>query len=247
MVVVLLALMLSISRAFNTGDMGLAHRLFMWVIICGLIAVQVLGFSNLLRRYTSPKLMHKAVLQRVLAVALSIPVIAIQLHLLKYTPILPKQIDPPLEFLGFVAPPVAIIGAIFLLAHYLLQQSFHPSKHTRVASAHSNEENSQNRKTPLSEWQRSKIRRVQADDHYLRIFSETGDFYVRGKMADAINLLEPDEGIRVHRSHWVSFRYIKELVKVGRDYRLLLFNGDSVPVSRGRLSDVRDFLEKHKK
>jgi len=227
--------------------MTLFYRLTLWIIVCSLIAAQVLGFSYLLRRYASQYLPYVDVLSRAIALTLTIPLVAIQLHALKYTPVLPKRIDPPLEFLAFVALPVAVIGGIFLLVQHLLQQPLKQSTENLLTSDEQiNEEGSQFETASMPRWRLSKTLRIQVEDHYLRIFSETGNFYIRGKMSEAIGLLQPHEGVQVHRSHWIAFEYIKELVKEGRDYRLRLHDGGSVPVSRGRLRNVRKMLGKYK-
>jgi len=226
--------------------MSFLHRFVLWLIVCGLIAVQVLGLSYLLRRYTPLHSDYLGLLSRAIAMVLTICLVAVQLHALKFTPVLPKQVDPPLEFLAFVALPVAVIGSMFLLLQYLLQQSVsEPTSNSLTDSKKQNGDESSKLRSSTPEWRRTKTLRIQVEDHYLRVINEDENFYIRGKISEAIKLLHCDEGVQTHRSHWVSYDYVKQLVKHGRDYRLMLKDESSVPVSRGRLTRVRNRLKKY--
>jgi len=242
-VTLLLALVLTIGRAFNTDDINSLHRFGLWLTVCALVAVQVLIFMHVLHRYVFKSRKRAQLLSKVGAVVLTILVMAIELHFLKYTPILPKHVDPPLEFLSFVWLPISVISVIFILlygvrGHYSVNIPSMDAGRSRLNKS------AEDKLDAPPEWRQSKTLRVQVEDHYLRIYNEHKQFFIRGKMSEAIELLEAKEGTQVHRSHWVSFEFIDEIEKQGRDYHLKLNNGDRVPVSRGRASEVLKNLEK---
>ncbi len=242
-VALLLAGVLTIGRAFNTGDLNSLHRFGLWLTVCALVAVQVLVFRYLVHRYVFRSLAYGQFVSNVSAVVLTIFAVAAELHVLKYTPILPKRVDPPLEFLAFVWLPIAVISAIFILLHKMLYLHAvdRPSMDVDLVTGETNAVDSDE---SMPEWRRSKTLRVQVEDHYLRIFNQNRQFFIRGKMSEAIQLLKPKEGMRVHRSHWVSFEHVDEIQKEGRDYHLRLNDGDRIPVSRGRASEVLKSLER---
>jgi len=50
----------------------------------------------------------------------------------------------------------------------------------------------------------------------------------------------------VHRSYWVSFEAIEELIRRGRQGELRLAGGEVVPVSRNRLAEVDRALKDYR-
>ena len=76
-------------------------------------------------------------------------------------------------------------------------------------------------------------------DHYVEVFTTCGSTLVLMRFADAVAELEGADGLRVHRSHWVSRSHVKSVAR--RDGRtiLRLTGGREIPVSRAYLADVR--------
>ena len=75
--------------------------------------------------------------------------------------------------------------------------------------------------------------------HYLEVVTTSGSVVVLMRLADAVAALG-DRGMQVHRSYWVSYHHIRDLVR--RDHRMLcLADGYEIPVSRPFLSAVRSF------
>jgi DNA-binding LytR/AlgR family response regulator len=65
-------------------------------------------------------------------------------------------------------------------------------------------------------------------------------------LKDAISELPVDLiGIQTHRSFWVNLKYIEKIIKKKLQSVLILSNGKSVPVSRRRISSVKNFLRKN--
>jgi len=81
---------------------------------------------------------------------------------------------------------------------------------------------------------------VMAEDHYLRLWLSDGRTpLVLYRFGDAVRELAGIDGLQVHRGSWVAALAVVGAARDGRRWRLLLANGDSVPVSESFLPDVR--------
>lgn len=78
---------------------------------------------------------------------------------------------------------------------------------------------------------------LQADGHYMRIYTANGSELVLYRFGDALTELSESEGMRVHRSWWVADRAITPQTDGDR---LTLVNGLEVPVSRSYRVPVRE-------
>ena len=80
---------------------------------------------------------------------------------------------------------------------------------------------------------------LSAELHYLRVFTTQGEALILFPFGRAIKALDQENGMQVHRSHWVSLDHVDELAT--RNGRLFcdMVNGPSVPVSRSYRSDLR--------
>ena len=69
-------------------------------------------------------------------------------------------------------------------------------------------------------------------DHYVDVTTRQGQASLLLRLSDAVREVSPDEGTRVHRSHWVAWDAI-EAVEI-RDAKMMLrlWGGRHVPVSR---------------
>jgi LytTr DNA-binding domain len=84
---------------------------------------------------------------------------------------------------------------------------------------------------------RGRILAVQAEQHYIRIYTERGNDLIHYRFIDAILALRERRGAQVHRSWWVS---LDAVMPGQRDpSRLLLINGISVPAGRTYLREAR--------
>jgi DNA-binding LytR/AlgR family response regulator len=89
------------------------------------------------------------------------------------------------------------------------------------------------------------VRALHSEDHYVRIYTRSGDALVLGTISDAIKTLELSgySGQRVHRCWWVASGAVVETVSTGRRLGARLANGVEVPISQtyrevARLSGV---------
>ena len=81
---------------------------------------------------------------------------------------------------------------------------------------------------------------IEAQEHYVKVYTERGDDLILYRFGDAVNELAARGGLQVHRSYWVSQEAVTAVRPVGKSYRLTLRNGLEVPVSqsyRGALKE----------
>jgi hypothetical protein len=86
--------------------------------------------------------------------------------------------------------------------------------------------------------QNSKIWALNAEDHYVRVHTEHGQTLLRMRMTDAVAMLEGKDGVRPHRSWWVSRPAVRSLRTEGGRTFMRLLDGTDVPVSRGARRDL---------
>ena len=88
----------------------------------------------------------------------------------------------------------------------------------------------------------SDIIHMRAQDHYVEVVTAEGKALITERFSDCVGRLKPIEGIQCHRSHWVSLRHVRALLPSGSAYVCTLSNGDRVPVSRRRYSELKQWL-----
>lgn len=84
------------------------------------------------------------------------------------------------------------------------------------------------------------IKCAQSAEHYLVITMETGVIELRARMRDFLEQVGDDDGIQTHRSFWVSATEAASFGGMAVSTRSV---GD-IPVSRGRVTEVRDWLQR---
>ena len=74
---------------------------------------------------------------------------------------------------------------------------------------------------------------LEAQDDYVMLHSKDGDFLKQKTMKYFESHLDPQEFVRTHRSCMVRISIIKQIELFGKEsYRIILTNGQSLPVSR---------------
>jgi len=87
------------------------------------------------------------------------------------------------------------------------------------------------------------IIRLEADGSYTRFFTiDSNSLLVSGSLREFIEMLSPFGFLRTHQAHLVNPEFIKTLVKSDGG-SLLMKNGDSVPISRLRKTDIINKLK----
>jgi len=95
------------------------------------------------------------------------------------------------------------------------------------------------------------ITRIEADENYCHIYvkahghQEKNHYMVRTTLSEVASQLSTNHFIQTHRSHIVNMDYVSNITKLGRNYHLVLTNGDELPVSRQRLKYVRESIVKY--
>lgn len=84
-----------------------------------------------------------------------------------------------------------------------------------------------------------------AHDHYVQINTDKGSELILMRLSDAVDICESENGIRIHRSAWVSREGIKTLKKEGRRTLVVAPCGRELPVSRSAESSLRRFVDNH--
>jgi DNA-binding LytR/AlgR family response regulator len=93
---------------------------------------------------------------------------------------------------------------------------------------------------------RGAVMRLTAENQYVRVETENGEELLRMTLAEATELVPPDSGLRVHRSHWVAKSEMLALRFEGGNPKLRLRNGSQVSVSRNMVDTLRAELSQRK-
>ncbi len=84
-----------------------------------------------------------------------------------------------------------------------------------------------------------------AQEHHVQIALPTGTITVRGRLGDAVAQTIPDQGIKPHRSWWVSARAQPMLIQQNGRPALRLIGGTIVPVAKTRQADIQQWLDRY--
>jgi hypothetical protein len=81
---------------------------------------------------------------------------------------------------------------------------------------------------------------LEMEDHYVRAHTALGSEMILLRMRDAVAELEGIDGAQVHRSWWVARDAVEDVKRDGRNLRLLLPGGLEAPVSRTRVTELKE-------
>ncbi len=84
---------------------------------------------------------------------------------------------------------------------------------------------------------------VSSQDHYVEVTTLKSSTLLRGRLADVIDRLSSVDGLMPHRSHWVARKAVVDMAGNASKKTLVLATGAEIPVARGRISEVRRWLE----
>jgi hypothetical protein len=71
-----------------------------------------------------------------------------------------------------------------------------------------------------------------AELHYLRVYTPLGNALILFPFGRAVKLLEAENGMQIHRSHWVSLDHVDEVLARGGRMICRMTAGPDLPVSR---------------
>lgn len=86
----------------------------------------------------------------------------------------------------------------------------------------------------------SDIIALEMEDHYVRVHTALGSELVLMRLRDAVVHVADIEGRQTHRSWWVARGAVEDVVREGRNVRLVLARGIEAPVSRAQVSELKD-------
>lgn len=89
-------------------------------------------------------------------------------------------------------------------------------------------------------FQQAEIFAVQAEDHYLKIYTSKGETMILMRLMDAVMALEGIEGTQVHRSWWVAKSAISQTLRHQGRTIFALKSGLRVPISRRYIQALKD-------
>ncbi|QAX28743.1 LytTR family DNA-binding domain-containing protein [Leisingera sp. NJS204] len=81
--------------------------------------------------------------------------------------------------------------------------------------------------------------RIEAQGHYVNVITADGKVLIKQPFAESVAALEEFTGLQCHRSHWLNLKHAKGIKRVGSAYACEMSNGDNVPVSRRKYSELR--------
>ncbi len=79
---------------------------------------------------------------------------------------------------------------------------------------------------------------ISSDLHYLHVFTTEGRTMIIGSLRD-VALIFADEGMLVHKSHWVCHRQVIRYTSAAQRAHCIMSTGIKVPVSRRRRAQVK--------
>ena len=86
---------------------------------------------------------------------------------------------------------------------------------------------------------------MMAQDHYVEITTEKGTHLHRMPMKAAIEMVKGEDGLQVHRSHWVAASALHALEESPSRIFATLRDGRKIPVSKSKVAEVRKIIESH--
>lgn len=85
---------------------------------------------------------------------------------------------------------------------------------------------------------------LSAELHYLRVYTTHGDTLILFPFGQAVALLEQEDGMQIHRSHWVSLSHVDEIISDNGRMLCKVVGGPTLPVSRSYRTAFRNALRK---
>ena len=88
--------------------------------------------------------------------------------------------------------------------------------------------------------QAEEVLALQAEEHYVRIYTSDGSELVHCRFGDAVKQMPVELGLQVHRSWWVAESAVQSARRGSRRWRLHLLSDIDVPVSDSYVAAARE-------
>lgn len=85
----------------------------------------------------------------------------------------------------------------------------------------------------------SEIVCLEAQQHYLKVYTHLGSELIYYRLGDAVQALQAVDGMQVHRSYWVQRAAVRQVERAQGRVWLHLVTGQRIPVSRSFLGRVK--------
>jgi hypothetical protein len=234
-------------RAGYTADYPLAVSLFEWManFVLLWIAFEIGSrLASFLMRPWTPPLWGVLILGGIAGVAISRPVrTAVRDFSARFVPDVQAEVSFPdglvwEEYVFAYASVVAVPIIIWVVANYIYVQAFGVERfgHRRVPESKPEDGP---KPLPIPDFVKQlaagpnvEIHALQAEDHYLRVYTATSNELIRYRFSDAVGEVSHLPGLQVHRSFWVNKKAVANVRRNGRSYEIVLKGGLEVPVSR---------------
>lgn len=207
------------------NSMSFSERLVFWTLAIGTSIVLSLGIAS----FVADQRPDLSALRRDMAVlptfsALYAPVLWYLIHTMSHDHGVPMTV---LELFGVVL----LIGLSIALVREVLTLE-------RPDLAPISLDDAPRLVERLPDEVRAPVLSLSAQDHYVEVRTEKGETRLLLRFSDALEELDPADGLQVHRSHWVSRGAVKGARRDNGRVFLDLVDGSSVPVSRKYREEV---------
>ncbi len=226
-------------------DATVGQELLYWGVRMTVLAVGLWTADALVSRVFADRWANPAWLKPVVLVSAIglLPFALVETLMEPHLPMRPEFMDddlraysPTLAWLSEYATVVSVIVPTHLLLWLILERNAHDAGDAA-------EDPLQSIPTFLegaSVRRAEEVLALQAEEHYVRIYTNNGAELVHYRFGDAVAEMPPELGLRVHRSWWVAEDAVRSAKRGSRRWQLRLESDVSVPVSDSYVQAVRE-------
>jgi hypothetical protein len=98
------------------------------------------------------------------------------------------------------------------------------------------------RMTRLADIAPNELLAIEAEDHYIQVHTTRGNELIYYRFGDAIDEVTPLDGLRIHRSAWISKKAVERVEIEGRNMQVVLSSGARFRVSLSNRGAVLNAL-----
>ena len=244
-----IGVILAFIGPFGSFEEPLGYRLVVWVSFAWIGYAIYSPMGYLVDRVERALELPKAPLWVVAAAISSLPMTA-AVYVMGY---LPGPIPMPSAERFFATYPyVFVIGGGVTALFYLLESREGPNRsQAQPTSLASGSVSADPSPSPVSTIPNplldalpaqlgSDVIALQMEDHYVRVHTSLGSELVLMRLRDAMAHMADTDGRQIHRSWWVARGAVEDVVREGRNVRLVLARGIEAPVSRAQVSELKE-------
>lgn len=80
---------------------------------------------------------------------------------------------------------------------------------------------------------------LSAVDHYVEVVTTKGRELLLMRLSDAIQETAPQQGLQIHRSHWIAVQHVARVTRDGQKAIVTMADGRALPASRANLPALK--------